>query len=204
VRVAAGAFALFLITAALVASGACSGVDQYAVSHLMPWREPNDRPFLAALTLPELRGGIWRSLADLALYPAGFLPSGLIVAGCAIAHRRRGEIAAAYAWCALWIAGNAVELAGKTVVERPALHDENGHIAVFDQSLPSGHTIRALLVAGALAALWRAGRWAYVWAAAVCVALVPLGWHAPLDVVGGVLVAAALLAAQPLGKSTDP
>ena len=65
-------------------------------------------------------------------------------------------------------------------------------ISAFDTSLPSGHTIRSLIVAGAVAAAWRSGRAAYVWAATVPFALVATGAHTPTDVVAGSLIAVAL------------
>ena len=92
-------------------------------------------------------------------------------------------------WCAAWVVGNAFELAGKLAVDRPALHRGGVHVSAFDGSLPSGHTIRSVVVAGALAAAWRRGRVAYLWAGAVAILLVPLGAHVPTDVVAGLLVA---------------
>jgi membrane-associated phospholipid phosphatase len=180
--------------AALVAAGAFTWLDQYAVSHLMPWLRPRHRPSvtLASLTLPGVRGPVGRALLDVWTYPAAFVPSALLVAAAAWRLRARGHVDAAITWCALWVAGNAVELAGKLVVERPALHRDGIHVVGFDHSLPSGHTIRSLVVAGALTWAWRRGRPAFVWAAGVFVALVVLGHHTPTDVVAGIFVALAL------------
>ena len=90
------------------------------------------------------------------------------------------------------VRGNAVELAGKLTLRKPALYHHHFHVTAFDTSLPSGHTIRAFIVAGAVAAAWRSGRTAYVWAATVPIALVVTGAHTPTDVVAGVCVAVAL------------
>jgi membrane-associated phospholipid phosphatase len=183
--------ALFAATAALVASGALTGLDQYAVSHLMPWLRPRHQPFvtLSSLTLPGLGGPLVRALLDLWTYPAAFVPSGLLVLAAAWRLRTAGELGAAVTWCVLWVAGNAIELAGKLGIDRPALYRHGVHVSGFDHSLPSGHTIRSLLVAAALAYTWRSGRLAFLWAAGVLCALVVLGHHTPTDVAAGAFVA---------------
>jgi membrane-associated phospholipid phosphatase len=193
-RAALAGAALFAVTAMLVAAGAFTWLDQYAVSHLMPWLRGQHHPLvtISSLTLPRVDGSLGRALADLWTYPAAFVPSALLVLACAWRLRGRGHLDGAIAWCALWLAGNAVELAGKLAVDRPALHRGGVHVTGFDHSLPSGHTIRSLVVAGALACAWRGGRLAYLWAAGVPFALVALGYHTPTDVLAGVFVAVAL------------
>jgi membrane-associated phospholipid phosphatase len=193
-RIALAGAALFVATAALVAAGAFTRLDQYAVSHLMPWLQPEPHALvtISSLTLPGLEGSPGRKLVDLWTYPAAFVPSALLVLVSAWRMRVRGRVDAAVTSCALWVAGNAVELAGKLGVERPALYRDGGHVTGFDQSLPSGHTIRSLVVAGALAWAWRRGRLAFAWAAGVPFALVALGHHTPTDVVAGVFVAVAV------------
>jgi membrane-associated phospholipid phosphatase len=179
---------LFLVTAALVAAGVFHGADQYAVSHWMPWSHPRRHRLLAlrGLFLPATSGSVARRALEVWIYPASVFVSGVIVAW--IGLRTRSLV-----WPALWIAGNAIELAGKLIVRRPALFHDGLHVVAFDHSLPSGHTIRAFVLAGALAWTWRRGRLAFVWAVTVPVVLVLLGAHAPLDVVAGAFVAAALL-----------
>lgn len=183
--------ALFAATAALVASGVLTGLDQYAVSHLMPWLRPRHQPFvtLSSLTLPGVDGPVVRALLDLWTYPAAFVPSGLLVLAVAWRLRSAGEIRAAITWCVLWVAGNAIELAGKLGIDRPPLYRHGVHVSGFDHSLPSGHTIRSLLVAATLAYTWRGGRLAFLWAAGVLGALVVLGHHTPTDVAAGAFVA---------------
>lgn len=202
-RVALAGAALFVATAALVAAGALTWLDQYAVTHLMPWLRPRHHPLvtISSLTLPAVHGSVAQVLVDLWTYPAAFLPSALLVLAGAWRLRARGRMDAALAWCALWIAGNAVELAGKLAVERPPLHRGGVHVSGFDHSLPSGHTIRSLVVAGALAWAWRRGRLAFVWAAGVPFALVALGHHTPTDVVAGVFVGAILAGWAPTRTS---
>lgn len=193
-RAALAGAALFALLAVLVAAGAFTWLDRYAVSHLMPWLSPQHHPFvtISSLTLPSLGHSAAHAVLDLYTYPAAFVPSGALVLLCAWRLGARGDTQAGLTWCALWVAGNAVELIGKLGVERPALHQGPVHVTAFDHSLPSGHTIRSLVVAAALAWTWRRGRLAFAWAAGVPFALVALGAHTPTDVVGGVLVAVFL------------
>lgn len=171
-----------MLTAALASAGAFTGADDFAVAHLAPWLNPRPHPSitLATLTIPSIGGPVGKQLLNLWIYPAAVLPSLVIVAVCGLR------------WLALWVAGNAVEVVGKAVVSRPALHWHGAHVRGFDHSLPSGHTIRAFLVAAALAAAWRHGRWAWLWAVTVPFALVALGHHVPSDTVAGVFVVLAL------------
>jgi membrane-associated phospholipid phosphatase len=183
---------------ALVASGVASGVDQFAVSHLMPWLEPRRRPVLtvSSLTLPRRHGPLGNVLLGLWTYPAAVAPSLVLVVLCARRLARRDGLAL----CALWLAGNLAEVVGKLTVTRPDLSSGDVHVVAFDNSLPSGHTIRSLVLAGAVAlALPAFGRLMFVWAFGVLVALVVGGAHTPTDVAAGVLVAAVLTCWAPSG-----
>lgn len=186
-RLALSSFALFVLLAALVAAGVFHGVDQYAVSHWMPWLQRKSHPLVEITTLvvPETRWTLGGTLVALWTYPASLLPSAL-VAGYAAWRLRDARPAV------LWVAANAVELAGKLIVARPAVYAHGRHVTGFDHSLPSGHTMRSLVVAYALAALWRRGRFAYAWALTVPFALVAVGDHVPTDLVAGILAFAAL------------
>jgi membrane-associated phospholipid phosphatase len=188
-RLALIAFALFVVLAALVDAGVFHGADQYAVRHWMPWLQGKSHPLveIGTLVVPETRWTLGGTLVALWTYPASLLPSAL-VAGYAAWRLRDARPAV------LWAAANAVELAGKLLVERPALYAHGRHVTGFDHSLPSGHTMRSLVVAYSLAALWRRGRYAYAWALTVPVALVALGDHTPTDVVAGLLAVAGMYA----------
>ena len=198
-RLAVAGAALAIATAILVAAGTLTRVDQFAVSHLMPWVEPGRaQPLtIGSLTLPTLDGPLPRALLDLWTYPAALVPSLVVVLVCAARSAR--PVGAA--WCALWLAGNAIELLGKSTVSRPALYAAQARVGSFDASLPSGHTIRALVVAAAVAATWRHGRYAVLWAAGGLPALVVLGAHVPTDVAAGLFVALALAGWAPLRLS---
>lgn len=185
-RLAVAGALLFVVTALLAAAGAFTRIDDFALAHLAPWLNPHAHSSitLATLTLPATGGSLGKQLVDLWIYPASVLPSLVIVVACAWREGLR--------WLALWVAGNAVEVIGKLVVSRPALRAHGLHATGFDHSLPSGHTIRAFLVAAALTAAWRHGRWAWLWAITVPAALVALGHHVPSDTVAGVFVVLAL------------
>jgi membrane-associated phospholipid phosphatase len=150
----------------------------------MPTIGPPEDTGLAGILLPltEWKGA--RDLvADLWLYPASVLVSGALIAFC----RTRLLLGA-------WFAGTAIEVLVKETLARPDLHQGARHLVDFDQSLPSGHTIRSLLVAAAVAHTFpRAARWAWAWAASVWILLVAQGWHVPTDVAAGLLLASALV-----------
>lgn len=180
---------LFLATAALVVHGTFTGFDQYAVDHWMPWLRPKHHRLIQirTLVLPETRSTLGGTLVALWTYPASVLPSALVVG--VVAWRRRslrGPV--------LWIAANVVEVAAKTIVQRPALYQRGVHVTGFDHSLPSGHTLRSLVVALVLATAWRRARPAFLWALSVMPALVLLGDHTPTDVAAGFFAFLALAA----------
>jgi membrane-associated phospholipid phosphatase len=190
--VAALAGAAFLVLGALVAAGALTRVDRYAVHRLMPWYRPSTHrlidPRLAFM--PETRPTLGGTLVALWTYPAAPFVSALLVAGCAYVAYRRGNRRLAAAVCALWLAANLIELAGKLVITRPSIG-----VSGLRHSYPSGHTLRAFVVLAGIAWLSRrAGAVAALWALGVPVALVLIGDHAPSDVVGGLALAACLLA----------
>jgi membrane-associated phospholipid phosphatase len=185
-RAAAVAFSLaFVVLAALVAHGTFTSVDQYAVDHWMPWSQSRGLTF-AALIVPDTRHTLGGTLVCLWTYPAAVVPSALVVG--ALAWFRRALFAPV-----LWIAANALELAGKLIVSRPHLYAHGVHVSSFDNSLPSGHTLRALVVAAALATAFRLGWLGYAWALTMPVALVLIGAHVPTDVVAGLLAFGSLM-----------
>jgi membrane-associated phospholipid phosphatase len=197
--------AAFGLVAGLVAAGAFDAVDSFAVHHLMPGLGTNrETPSLLESAIPffhQDRTTTVERVANVLTLPASPLPSLLLLgAGCLLLWRR-GARSEALLWAAAWVAGNAIELLCKTVVERPALfvHQPGrrypDHVFPFDSSYPSGHTLRALLLAAVAVRLWR--RWwplFLAWAVTVVVALEVAGEHAPSDLLGGVLLAAFLAA----------
>ena len=184
----------FALLVALVSAGVFTRADRYAVLHLMPWLEPSSssqliRPRTALL--PDTRSTLGGTLVALWTYPASPLISGLLVAVCAYVLERRGRRHLAVAVIALWVGANAVELIAKAAIARPSVG-----VSAYRHSFPSGHTVRACIVAAVVAWTWRrAGRAAAAWALTIPFALVALGDHTPTDVVGGLLLSAFLIAA---------
>jgi membrane-associated phospholipid phosphatase len=187
----------------LVVAGKLQWLDEYAVQHWMPDFAPNPsngldldglwRPFAASAPW-------WEKLLSLWTYPASFFVSALVFGGGAYYLWRHGRPRAAAIWVGAWLAGNAIEYIGKHTLGRPPLHlTEHGvrtPIPSFHESFPSGHTIRAVLVAALVVSLWRPARApALVWVALTLAFLVVTAAHTPSDILGGLLVAGALLLA---------
>jgi membrane-associated phospholipid phosphatase len=102
-------------------------------------------------------------------------------------------------WATAWIAENAIEVLDKTVISRPGL--EAAGPGVFDQSFPSGHAIRAVVVVALLGLVWPRTAWpAGCWAFTVLVALTVSGAHTPSEVAGGLLI--GLMLAVVVHRST--
>ena len=183
--------------AVLVAIGDFTRVDQWAVNHLMPASEVHRaKPgwLEAAVPLLHQRWDAPLALAaDIVTLPAGALVSLAIVV---LASRVLG-----IALLAAWAAGAAIELLCKYTLVRPALYSGTYHLGAFDSSFPSGHALRTVIVAGAVAAVWPGMRlWVGAWALSSVVLLQLAGWHTPTDLAGGLLVGAlALLGARAAG-----
>lgn len=171
----------FAALAALVATGATNGIDQWAIDHAMPGAHFGaGKPTTGEALIPLLHvhwHGTTHVLAEIVTLPAAFLPSLLLL----LALRR-------WAWIVPWAAGTAIEELCKLTLTRPALHHHGLHLAAFDNSYPSGHTIRAVVLAAAIPA-------ARPWAIAAIVLLELGGFHVPTDIVGGLMLAALLLSA---------
>ena len=194
-RLAAAGALLAAGTAALSSTGVLHGLDQYAVDHAMPWLVPRERPLvtIGGLLFPHLHGPAVQALLGLLTYPAAFAPSLVLILAATWRLGSRTRLT----WAASWVAGNAIEAAGKLGLDRPSLFKHGVHASTFDDSLPSGHTIRAILVAAAVASARRHGRPAFAWAAVVPPALVVTGAHTVTDVIAGTGVALAVLAWAP-------
>jgi hypothetical protein len=179
--------------AALVAAGSLTRVDQWAVDHLMPGaslRHANVGLLQGLVPLLHSRwGSAYAIAANIVTLPASFLISLAIVVACS---RILGAALAAAV---------AVEVLCKEVLTRPALYDGSFHIAAFDSSFPSGHALRTVIVAAAVAWRWpRVRTFAVAWAIASIALLQLAGWHTPTDLAGGVVLGAlALLGARAAG-----
>jgi membrane-associated phospholipid phosphatase len=176
-----------------VAAGALTRVDQWAVDHLMSGLNSHRSQTGLLDGLVPLLHQRWDSAdgvaANIVTLPASFLIALAIVAACS------RVLAVAL------VAAVAVEVVCKELLTRPALYNGRWHIAAFDSSFPSGHALRTVIVAAAIAWRWpRARIPAIAWAIASIVLLQLAGWHTPTDLAGGVLLAAlALLVARRAG-----
>jgi membrane-associated phospholipid phosphatase len=186
----------------LVLAGALTGIDDWAIDHVMPGLDPHSHAGIvswSSLWRPfPLDAVWWDKLLDAYLYPASFLASAVLVAAACGVLARRGRPVAAVLWLAAWLGANAVELVGKVGLARPDVHWSNGvrpiHVVSFDHSYPSGHSARGVVLAALVAyALPRLRYAAAAWAAFVPAALVVAGAHTVSDVVGGTLLGLLLV-----------
>jgi membrane-associated phospholipid phosphatase len=203
-----GLAAALAVLAALVQAGVLSTIDQFSADHLMPWLKPynssNDnnphgfyRPF-------PLHSPNAIKILDLWSYPCSVAASALIVIGTGAILWRRHGIAAGLAPATAWVLANTIEVAGKGTLTKPTIwgtsYGERVHLAPFADSFPSGHMTRGVVVAWALALVWRrATPWLVLWAVLVGPSLVFSSAHTLTDVVGGALVGLlAVVAVHPL------
>jgi len=175
----------FAVLAALVATGATNGIDRWAIDHTMPGAHFGARKSSTAEALIPLLHVRWHGalhvIAEIVTAPAALLPSLVVL----LLLRR-------YAWIAVWAIGTGIEEICKWTLTRPALYHHGLHLVAFDNSYPSGHTLRAVI----LAAAWRPAR---PWAVAAIALLEIGGFHVPTDIVGGMLLALLLSLGLRLG-----
>ncbi len=199
--VAAALAAAYAALAGLVAAGTLTGIDQWAVTHLMPGgSDSSSKETFADAVVPLLHANWSRPLDAVASFvtlPGQVVVSGLLVGAAALLScsaaaaappRSSGPRPGSPA--------TAIEVLCKETLQRPALYRHGHHLVGYDASWPSGHTLRTLVVAATLAAVWPQARAPIaLWAAAVLPLLVASGAHTPSDVVGGLLLAALLVLA---------
>jgi membrane-associated phospholipid phosphatase len=194
-RASAFAFAAgFAVLAVLVAAGDLSSVDQWAVDRAMPGAAFAGKPTFADAVIP-LWGVHWHGVlhvvSELVTTPASFTPATLLVVAACLAVRGR----AAVVFAAAFVAGNAIEVLVKRTLTRPVLYADGVHLSGFDASYPSGHTMRTVLVAVAVAWAWpRLRLVAAAWAVSSIILIELGGQHVPSDIAGGLLLAGLLLA----------
>jgi membrane-associated phospholipid phosphatase len=192
--------AAYAALAGLVASGAATGLDQWAATHAMPGAgAPGPPPTFVESLVPLWHadlGGALNGVAQVVTLPGQVLVSLALVTLAAAVLRRRRRPETAAALVAAWALGTALEVVCKRALARPELTRHGIHLEAFDNSWPSGHTLRCVLVAAALAAAWPRARAALAaWLVAALALLELAGFHTPTDVAGGLLLAALLLLA---------
>ncbi|HEX5174762.1 MAG TPA: hypothetical protein VFV91_11535 [Gaiellaceae bacterium] len=185
--IAAAAGLAFAALAGLVASGATTGIDQWAADHAMPLAgRPLGPPTFLGSVVP---------LLDAPFHPAGTavaqivtLPGQVVVSLALVlaAARRTGKPT----WPVAWLFAVAVEVVLRHVLSRPPLHRDGVHLVGFDMSWPSGHALRCSLVAAAVVSACPHLRLPVgIWLVAAVALLEAAGFHTPTDVVGGLLLA---------------
>ncbi|HEU5477199.1 MAG TPA: phosphatase PAP2 family protein [Gaiellaceae bacterium] len=192
--VAVAAAAAFGALAGVVASGAATGIDQWACQHVMPFAgAPGQPPTLLESVVPLLHASFHpagAAVAEIVTLPGQVVVSFLLVLTAAGALRRRGRRAAAVVWPAAWVVAVAVEVVFRHWLTRPPLHRHGVHLVAFDSSWPSGHALRSTIAAVALVAAWPKLRpLLAIWLAAAVVLLELAGFHTPTDIAGGLLLA---------------
>jgi membrane-associated phospholipid phosphatase len=176
----------FGAVAIAVAAGAFTGVDQWALDHVMPGGHFTGKANVLDALVP-LAGTHWDSALSIAAAVVA-APASFLVSLALAAWRSR-------ALAAVLVAGTAVETLCKHVLTRPELHHGTQHVVAFDDSFPSGHALRVVLVAAAFASPW-----AVAWGVAAIVLIQLAGWHTPSDILGGVVLGLlGLLCARALG-----
>lgn len=188
-----------MTVASLVASGALTGLDQWAAEHAMPLAgRPSAPPTSLESIVPLLHAPfhpVGVAIAEIVTLPGQVVISLVLVLAAARRLRTRGRVEAAVCWTAAWFVAVAVELVFRHTLTRPPLYRHGVHLVGFDSSWPSGHALRCALVAGAVAAAWPRLRVPLaIWLLAVVVLLELAGFHTPTDVVGGLLLATAAAA----------
>jgi membrane-associated phospholipid phosphatase len=196
---AIGALAAALVLLAVLhVDGRFDRLDRYGLDRWMPGLDPepetSEWPSVWGLFFPfSLDTSWWEKLLSVATYPASALVSFLVFAAGCVVLWRRGARVPALVWGCSWFVANAVEVGLKASLTRPPLYavDSAGvehHLRGFDHAFPSGHTLRAVMLAGLLAYLWRQLAWPVaLWALTVPVLLVISAAHVPGDVIGGLV-----------------
>ena len=194
---AATAGAAFAALAGLVASGALTGLDQWAVDHTMPFAGGSSAPpTLLESVVPLLHAQfhpLGATVAQIVTLPGQVVISLLLVAAAAWKLRNA-------TWIAVWIVAVAVEVVFRHALTRPAIYRHGVHVVAFDASWPSGHALRCAIVAAAVAAAWPCLRAVLAaWLVAVAALLELAGFHTPTDIAGGLLLATAAVAVAESG-----
>jgi membrane-associated phospholipid phosphatase len=204
IPVIAALAALVTALAVLVDGGRLTSLDRFARAHLAPLQAgPAGRGRGQPL---QLIAGV----TDAAITVAGIAVSVILVALAARRLIRQGRGRTALLWVSALTAGFAVEVLGKALVSQ----QQPDHRVIcrglgaggFDASFPSGHALRAMLLAGVATALWPHLKGRFIAAAAaVSIALQLNGIHALSDICAGLLVGAALwLAVEEISRRQPP
>jgi membrane-associated phospholipid phosphatase len=189
----------FAALAGLVASGATTALDEWANTHAMPFAgAPAQPPTPLESLVPLLHADFHpagAAVTQIVTLPGQVVVSFLLILAVAWTLAKRGRLEAAVGWTTAWIFAVGIEVLCRHTLVRPPLHRDGVHVVDFDSSWPSGHALRCVLVAAALAAAWPRLRGVLaLWVAAAAVLLELAGFHTPTDVLGGLLLATLAVA----------
>jgi membrane-associated phospholipid phosphatase len=189
----------FAILAALVASGATTGLDQWAVDHAMPLAGTRSTAPTTLDSLVPFRHAYFHppgvGVTQIVTLPGQVVFSLLLVLVAARRLWTRGRVEAAVCLTAAWFVAVTVEVVFRHTLRREPLYRDGVHLVGFDMSWPSGHALRCAILAAALTAAWPRLRVPLaIWLAAVVVLLELAGLHTPTDLIGGLLLATAAVA----------
>jgi membrane-associated phospholipid phosphatase len=176
-RLAVGLGVAFLALTVAVQMGATAPLDRLIERHT-----------------GTLANGNWSLLA----FAADPLVVTVVFAAALLAGWRRSATVHPLAWAAAFLVGQLVELALKWQVGQIPFNEPERVLGVWvlAGSYPSGHAMRAVLLAGVASAV--APRWRWLWiayAAGVSTWVLISGMHLSTDTLGGVLLGATLVAA---------
>jgi membrane-associated phospholipid phosphatase len=197
--------AAFAILTIVVAAHGLRPADRYAIDHLQPFSPDNTagtiapalpqralRPILAGDRSPA------EAVAAIAFAPADSI-SALVLAAvaAAILLRRRRPRWVAGIWIGAVGVGLAVEGTGKLLVPQIQFSPPSTTLGItLHNTYPSGHSMRAVIVAAMVTALWpRARLLAIAWVVYVTAVLELGGLHVPSDIAGGLLIGGAIVCA---------
>jgi membrane-associated phospholipid phosphatase len=192
--------AAFTVLAVLVSEGAFATLDRYALREWMPFRSHVYRPpssFFQTLISYSGRGF---HLGEAVRLPAGALLATVLVVALAAVLWRRSRTVDALLVIGVFVIANVVETITKDAITRPFMYapfkGKPLHLTGFDNSFPSGHALRATILAAVVVAVWpRLWPLLAAWLVVVLVTLQLDGIHAPSDIAGGLLLGISFVAA---------
>lgn len=175
--------AAFVTLGVLVQATDFDRLNSFAIRHLQPIAPGHGHPRL-------------NDVAEAIVSPGAPAASALIIAMSAVLLWRRGRGREAVAWPLAYIAAIALEVICKLLIQQHRSGVWQGFGLTFDSSFPSGHMLRAILIAGAVSALWpRLRPLLAVWCVLVAICMLVTGFHLPTDIAGGILAGMALATA---------
>lgn len=208
---ASGFASMFVVIGVLIAAGVAQPFDGYAVRHLMPGLGADfQKPSLLGRLIPFLteaqrhHEGFQQAVRVIS-FPASGLPSlVLLMIGCFLLWRR-GDGPDALTWVAVWAVAIGTELISEALVSHKSFLLTSPYGVVrpvpYENSYPSGHAIRAALLAALASRLFpRLGPYCVVWTATVAVGLELGAVHTPTDILGGLALAAFLITSTRIAR----